>query len=210
MDGMGEAFPKVVVGLGNPGRQYAHTRHNAGFAVIDQLLGRLSAAAVRQVAAHQSQIWICPFAAGKVIHLVKPMTFMNRSGDAVSAVVADLQLEAAELLVVYDCLDLPLGRLRLRRNGGSGGHNGMNSIIAALQSSQMPRLRIGIGAAAADVVEHVLSQWQAHELPLVERVLATAADAVLASINTGVAAAMNTYNSWNGTTENDSAKETEH
>ena len=192
---MPETTPKLIVGLGNPGPEYAETRHNAGFLVVDRLLSKVGP---RVSCENRYNSRFCRGAyGGRVFHTACPTTFMNRSGEAVKRIVNVLQLQPAEILVVYDCLDLPLGRLRLRAAGSSGGHRGVESIIHALGSADFPRLRVGIGRAGEkEVVEHVLSAWTGQERPLVEAVLGTAADAVLYSLRRGITAAMNAFNGW--------------
>ncbi|MDT8390301.1 MAG: aminoacyl-tRNA hydrolase [Lentisphaeria bacterium] len=188
-------FPKLIVGLGNPGDTYTGTRHNAGFMVVDRVLSRMGGRVVRE---ERFNCVLCRAAyGGRRFFTAQPTTFMNRSGDAVSRIANVRELTPAEILVVYDCLDLPLGRLRLRAGGGSGGQKGVESIIHALGRSDFPRLRVGIGSTEKyNVVDHVLSAWTAEEQPLVERVLDAAADAVLFSLRRGVTAAMNAFNGW--------------
>lgn len=187
--------PRVIVGLGNPGSRYAGTRHNAGFQVIDRILARCEPAVrlVRQGECEVGQGRI----AGREVILAKPQTFMNASGPAVVSVIAACGAELGELLVVHDCLDLPVGRIRLRPAGGSGGQRGMESVIAALGTQAFARLRIGIGRVGeVDAVEHVLSGWSAAEQPLIEKTIEVAAEAALFAVEAGIAAAMNRYNGW--------------
>lgn len=192
---MPQILPQLIVGLGNPGAEYAETRHNAGFMVVDRLLSRLAPRVVRQ---ERCNSVLCRAAhGGRSFHTAQPTTFMNASGDAVARLANVLQVAPQGVLVIYDCLDLPLGRLRIRANGGSGGHRGVESIIHALGSCEFPRLRIGIGRAGErHVVEHVLSAWTSVERPLVEAVLDVATDAVLYSLRRGITAAMNAFNGW--------------
>jgi PTH1 family peptidyl-tRNA hydrolase len=192
---MTQLLPKLIVGLGNPGAEYTETRHNAGFMVIDRFLGKVGPRVVRETR-YNSELARVAYG-GRVFHTACPMTFMNRSGDAVRRISNVFELTPGEILVVYDCLDLPLGRLRIRQSGGSGGHKGVESIIHALGSSDFPRLRIGIGRAGEQqVVDHVLSAWTAEERPLIEDALDAAADAVLYSLRRGITATMNAFNGW--------------
>lgn len=186
--------PKLIVGLGNPGEQYADTRHNVGFAVVDALVSRLSR--VREQHTWASRLFTARFA-GRTIHLMKPLTYMNRSGEAVNRAVRALKLTPPEVLVVVDCLDLPFGRLRMRTGGGSGGHRGMESVVAQVGTNSFPRLRVGIGRSSSqDVVDFVLDPWSPDERAVIDTVTATAADAVLTAVRAGVERAMNAYNSW--------------
>ncbi len=183
----------MIVGLGNPGLEYADTRHNAGFMTVDRLVekARRTESEEHRYASF-FRVWRY---AGRDLLLVKPQTFMNRSGLAVAKFQRVFELRPDEILVVYDCLDLPLGRLRLRHSGSSGGHRGMESIIQALGDSAIPRLRVGIGRArAGGSVEHVLSGYAEDELPALDRVLDLAVAAVLCAIRRGIVAAMNQYN----------------
>ncbi len=192
---MSLVWPKLVVGLGNPGEKYARTQHNAGFLVVDRLVARLGPRVVRQV--QPDGVLFRAAHGGRLLHLLQPSTYMNCSGEPVGRLVRQLGLAPAEILVVGDCLDLPLGRLRLREGGGSGGHKGVESIVHVLGTSEFPRLRVGIGRPGeTTVVEYVLSAWMAAELPLVEEVLDASTDAVLYSYRRGVAAAMNAFNGW--------------
>ena len=181
---------RVIVGLGNPGRQYAHTRHNVGFDVLDilarrtkvRILGRQHRALVGRLGQ-----------AGAEVLLVKPQTFMNESGSAVSAILRKHKLGPESMLVVCDDLDLPLGRLRLRPSGSSGGHKGMNSIIQHVGSSDFPRLRIGIGRKG-DAIDHVLSRFNRKDREVMDAALQSAADALEMILDEGIEAAMNVYN----------------
>ncbi|RJX24747.1 MAG: aminoacyl-tRNA hydrolase [Dethiobacter sp.] len=188
----------LLVGLGNPGIKYALTRHNVGFWVIDELASR-SKARLRE-ASCQSYL-ARSFLAGEEVLLAKPLTFMNRSGLAVAALLKYFSLGRENLLVVYDDLDLPLGKIRLRPRGGSGGHKGMASIITLLQSEDFARLRLGIGRPAdlSDEADYVLSSFSpAEERVMLEMVL-TAADAVEVFLTQGLAEAMNRYNALRST-----------
>lgn len=181
---------RVIVGLGNPGREYSHTRHNVGFDVLDilakrrktRILGRQSRALVGRFDSH-----------GEEILLVKPQTFMNDSGAAVSAILRRHRVGPESMLVVYDDLDLPLGRLRIKPSGSSGGHKGMNSIIHHIGSGEFPRLRIGIGRKG-EAINHVLSRFNRKEREIIDPALQSAADALEMVLDEGIEAAMNVFN----------------
>jgi PTH1 family peptidyl-tRNA hydrolase len=180
---------RLVAGLGNPGPEYERTRHNIGFAVLDRI------AAEAGVRWQREAKWGAYWAKLGTALLLKPMTFMNRSGAPLNAVAQFYKIEPIEMLVVLDDLDLELGRLRLRLEGGTGGHNGLDSIITTLGTDQIPRLRIGIGAAPTEgAVDYVLGRFFEEEAPVVEKTIARAAEAVKWSIDKGLLSAMNTFN----------------
>ena len=179
---------RLVAGLGNPGREYDHTRHNVGFMVLDCLAQR------HGLSYSQSSNWACQWCRWQDALLVKPLTYMNRSGDSLSAVSRYYKIVVEEMLVVVDDVALPLGRLRLRRSGSDGGHNGLRSVIAHC-GEEFARVRIGVGGAnAGDLVEHVLSRFRREELEPMERAVARAADAVEHVRAYGITAAMNVFN----------------
>lgn len=185
---------KMVVGLGNPGPPYANTRHNVGFAVIERLAAKLNAPNPRRLhSALVSEIQV----GEQTLVLVQPMTFMNRSGQAVRPLLDAFGLTLDDLLVVYDDVALPLGTLRIRRKGSAGGHNGMKSVIGSLNSEEFARLRIGVGSPdEGDLADYVLSPFRLSERPLVDAAIEAAAEAVLLWVNSGVEAAMNRFNGW--------------
>ncbi|MBI5368268.1 MAG: aminoacyl-tRNA hydrolase [Planctomycetes bacterium] len=184
---------KIVVGLGNPGRKYEATRHNVGFRVVDCLARRHGAAVTRdQFLALMGEARI----GGERVCLLKPMTYMNLSGQAVRAALDWFKEVPEQVLVVSDDLALPLGKLRVRRGGSSGGQKGLASILQHLGTEAFPRVRIGIGAvpprmAAADFV---LTPFGASETAEMERAIGAAADAVECWVARGVEPAMNKYN----------------
>jgi PTH1 family peptidyl-tRNA hydrolase len=191
-----DTAPKVrlIAGLGNPGREYERTRHNVGFMVVDRLASNW------QLKWETSAKWGVWWTKGKLI-LVKPATYMNRSGHALSALAQFYQIPASEILVVLDDLALPLGRLRLRTAGSSGGHNGLESVLEHFATDAVPRLRIGIGAAPGeDAVDYVLGRFFEEETPLVEKTIARAAEAAEYTTDHGVLAAMNIFNKAEETT----------
>jgi len=180
---------RLVVGLGNPGAEYNRTRHNVGFNVVDLLASEWG------LAWQHSRSWHALWAKGEKAILVKPTSYMNCSGEPLSAVANFYKIAPAEVLVVLDDLALELGRLRLRTEGGTGGHNGLESIIMHLGTEAIPRLRIGIGAAPREgAVDYVLGRFFEEEIPVVEKTIEHAADAVKCAIDKGVLSAMNLFN----------------
>lgn len=184
---------KLIVGLGNPGRAYAQTRHNVGFDVVDELARRMG------VEFRRSWRFPAELAEGALegerVVLVKPRTFMNRSGEAAGPLMRKKGLNPADVIVVVDDVDLPPGRLRLRKAGSAGGHNGLKSLIAHLGSEQFPRVRVGIGRdAEGDTVEHVLGRFAPDEVPVMREAIGRAADAVAFALRAGWDRAMNEYN----------------
>jgi len=192
--GQPPAVENLIVGLGNPGEEYARTRHNAGFQCLGVLARRhrLSFRAKRA----RARIAVGEVAGNPVV-LARPYTFMNRSGTAVAGLLRWLGLPPARLLVVYDDLDLPAGTIRLRPRGGAAGHKGMTSILAALDTEAFPRLRLGIGRPAdpaLDPVDYVLLPFTTQEERAWAPVLERAADAVECYLQEGVVAAMDQFN----------------
>jgi PTH1 family peptidyl-tRNA hydrolase len=183
---------KMIVGLGNPGAEYADTRHNIGFKVIDALASMLSTdVKKRKFGARFGQTEF----EGKKLILLKPWTFMNRSGRAVATAVGFYKLPLQELLVVTDDMALEPGVIRMRPRGSAGGHNGLKSIIAALGSEDFCRLRCGIGGpGATGAYDYVLSNVPAGEQAIIDAAVDRARDAALCWIRSGVEAAMNEYN----------------
>jgi len=181
---------KAIVGLGNPGEKYRGTRHNIGFAVVDELARR---AQVEFAAAPVEALMVRWRERDAV--LVKPLTFMNLSGEAVSALLRYFKIEPVDLLVVLDEVQLPLGKLRARPNGSPGGHNGLKSIAQHL-GDDYARLRIGVGRGDArrDLADHVLTRFDRDEADEVERMTVRAADAADTFITSGIAAVMNGFN----------------
>lgn len=182
----------LIVGLGNPGREYQETRHNVGFRVVEILAERhgIDLKKHRHQAAYgEGRI------AGQAVLLARPLTFMNLSGLPVAALTRYHNLTPADLLVICDDVNLPLGRLRLRVKGTAGGHNGLKSIIGSLGTEAFPRLRIGVGAPdGRPMVDHVLGRFNRAEGEAIAVSLAEAADAVELYLRDGPEAAMNRYN----------------
>jgi len=190
---------KLIAGLGNPGREYARTPHNAGFMVADILAAR-NGAAWRRSMRFKAQV-ARAVVAGESVMIVKPLTFMNCSGDAVGPLLGYYAMAAADIVVVSDDADLPLGGIRVRRRGSSGGHNGLKSIAARLGTDDFARVRIGIGRDeyGGDLVTHVLRAMNADQIAALDAVCERAADAVETILSVGVDEAMNRYNARPGT-----------
>jgi PTH1 family peptidyl-tRNA hydrolase len=183
---------KAIVGLGNPGVKYRGTRHNIGFAVVDELARRWALAFEAAPADALIAKWR-PLDAGPVL-LAKPLTFMNASGEATGALARYFKIDLGDLLIVVDEVQLPLGKIRARARGSAGGHNGLKSIIAHL-GDDFSRLRVGVGRGQeGDLADHVLSRFEPGERADVERMIERAADAAATFITSGIAAVMNAYN----------------
>ena len=200
---------KLVVGLGNPGSEYAKTRHNMGFMLLEKFLSTHRPDRWEKVHTCNSYCFVGSFAGSKLI-LQMPQTYMNNSGTATAKLMRQEGIDVSELVVVYDDMDLEPGRLRIRQNGASGGHHGIDSIIAELGNrSNFTRLRLGIGRGK-DTVDHVLSGFSPDEQAAVEGSLETGCKALEMLLRCGVGKAMNSYNSWSYTApEEVNAEETE-
>ena len=186
---MDETSIRLIAGLGNPGSEYAATRHNIGFMVVDQLAAQFGSAW------EKSSKWEAISARCGAVLLVKPLSFMNRSGYALLAVAQFYKIEPQQSLIVLDDFALPLGRLRLRERGGSGGHNGLDSVIAQFGTEEIPRLRVGIGPAPFEgSVDYVLSRFFDEEKPIVRATIDRAVEALKCAIDNGLVSAMNTFN----------------
>ena len=181
---------RLLVGLGNPGREYEKTRHNVGFMILDRLASRAGAGFSLQ------KNWRAEIATQGRTVFCKPQSYMNLSGEPLAAVSRFYKIPANEILVVLDDVALPLGRLRLRPGGSSGGHNGLQSVID--QVGDVPRLRVGIGAANnasnGGMTGHVLGRFTAEEAPALEESLARAVEAIDFACGNGIEAAMNKFN----------------
>ncbi len=185
----------LIVGLGNPGAEYAGTRHNAGFMVVERLAGRwrakwaLDDKFMSRLAKVERD--------GRRLMLGQPQTYMNQSGEAVGKLTKYFRIPLERLLAVVDDADLPLGEIRLRRQGSSGGHRGLKSIEQHLGSREYARLRVGIGrapGAAREITDHVLGRFTAEESTLLKKVLDRAADQIECWIKDGIAKAMSQFN----------------
>jgi PTH1 family peptidyl-tRNA hydrolase len=183
---------KAIVGLGNPGAQYKGTRHNVGFEVVEQLASRVSVGFESAPAEALIAKWRRP---EDVVLLVKPLTFMNLSGQAVGELARYFKIDVADLFVIVDEVHLPLGKLRARARGSAGGHNGLKSVIAHL-GDEFSRLRLGVGRGGdqRNLADHVLSKFEKDEAGEVERMTARAADAAEMFIASGIGAVMNAFN----------------
>ena len=189
-------IPQLIVGLGNPGTKYAQTRHNVGFDLLDSIAKRW------QIGFSDRQQFKGIYGErvgsnNAKIRLLKPQTFMNLSGQSVRAATDWFKIPPESVLVIYDDLDLPLGKVRLRLSGSAGGHNGMKSIISHLGTQDFPRVRIGIGKSTGekDTISHVLGKFSAVETPIVSEVIYLVNDAIEMSLKQGVEKAMSLYNS---------------
>jgi PTH1 family peptidyl-tRNA hydrolase len=196
-----EGLVKLIVGLGNPGKEYASNRHNVGFRCINHLARRHSI--IMSIYRCQSQVGM-----GKIMGvecvLAKPRTFVNRSGLAVSQLMFRHKVEVGDLIVIYDDLDLPLGKMRIREGGSSGGHKGMKSIIGTIGSEDFCRIKVGIGRPIAEngtpisdedaVVNHVLSDFTTYEEQVIRPVVHKVAEAIESILTKGVTTAMNEFN----------------
>ena len=182
---------KAIIGLGNPGAKYRGTRHNVGFAVLDELSAR------RGVAFDSAPVdaLVARVRGDSPVLLAKPVTFMNLSGEAVGALLRYYKIEVGDLLVIVDEVQLPLGKLRARARGSAGGHNGLKSIVAHL-GEDFARLRIGVGRGdpRRDLADHVLARFDADEMAEIERATTRSADAAEMFVTSGIAAVMNAYN----------------
>jgi len=185
---------KLVVGLGNPGKEYAATRHNIGFMVVDRL-------AARHGVEFRKMFWFPAFRAtcriaGEDVRLLKPVTYMNRSGKAVWGAMKKWRVAPVDTVVVYDDVDLELGAVRIRAKGSGGSHNGMKSVLEWLQTKVFPRVRVGIGPKPerGEMIEFVLGEFGEEETLKLEKVVEHAADAVESIFSAGTERAMNTFN----------------
>ena len=187
------AAPKLIVGLGNPGKEYEHTRHNIGFEVIDRLAGLHHIPVTRRdYRAYTGDGRVGPTR----VYLLKPQTFMNLSGESVALFLRQKPLETADILVVADDIALPVGRIRLRPGGSAGGHNGLKSIIAHLHTQDFPRLKVGVGAPRDPSVQidFVLGRFPKAEREAVDEVVERSVVAIEMWLSHGVEAAMNKFN----------------
>ena len=188
---------KVIAGLGNPGAHYANTPHSIGFEVVNAIAQEIGAE-WRASASFKGELATGVFAGQKVL-LLKPMTYMNLSGDSVAPVVRYHNATPTDLLVVSDDIDLPVGRLRIRVGGSAGGHNGLKSIIERVGTPAFTRLRVGVGRDAHDrseVIGHVLGKFDPASRAVMDQVVPAAVKAAAAIISTTPQAAMNAWNGW--------------
>jgi PTH1 family peptidyl-tRNA hydrolase len=194
---------KLIVGLGNPGKSYARSRHNVGFRCLNYFARRHSVRLDRRQC--RARVGVAQVSSQRVL-LARPGTFVNLSGQSVACLVNKHHVHLGDLLVVYDDLDLPLGKIRLRQSGSSGGHRGMNSIISALGCGDFPRVRVGIGRPSVekqsisedDVVNYVLSDFSPQEQTVIGPAIARTAEAIECFLTEGIEAAMNEFNQRSG------------
>ena len=191
----------VIAGLGNPGAEYANTPHSIGFEVADAVV-RSMGASWKSSPAYKGDL-ASGMLGGKKVMVVKPMTFMNLSGDSVAPVVKYHNSKPCELIVVSDDIDLPVGKIRIRLGGSAGGHNGLRSVIERLGTQDFVRVRLGVGRDPADrsaVVSHVLGKFDARLRATVDAVVEKAVEAVECLVENGLQIAMNRYNGWSAET----------
>ena len=183
---------KLIVGLGNPGAEYERTRHNVGWMVVDAFARKFRIDVTRhEKSAHTGTGRV----AGGAVMVARPLTYMNLSGDAVRLLVNAYLDSPDDLMVVYDDIDLPLGRLRIRPSGSSGTHNGMRSIVEVLGTERFPRLRVGIGQSDdGPLRDYVLDEFTSEEQPVVDRAIARAVDALVLFARGDLRRAMNEFN----------------
>lgn len=190
---------KLIVGLGNPGRVYARNRHNVGFRCLNHYARLHSIRFDRKQC--RARVGTGEVGGERVL-LARPMTFVNLSGTTVTRLVRKHDIHLSDLLIVYDDLDLPIGKIRLRQSGGSGGHRGMNSLISALGSDDFPRIRVGIGRPQMErqsvgedaIINHVLGGFSPQEEKLIEPAVVTVSEVIDCFLTQGIEAAMNKFN----------------
>ena len=183
----------MIAGLGNPGAEYAQTKHNVGFMLVDALADRLNAPAWKEdFFSAVTEVRI----GGEKVFLVKPLTYMNNSGEAVGSILSYYKMTADDLTVVHDDMDIPAGTVRIRKKGSSGGHNGIKSIIAHVGGENFARVRIGVGRPPAGwtVINHVLAPFLAEDAPKIREAIGYLLPAVECIVTDGVDLAMNRYN----------------
>ena len=184
---------KIIAGLGNPGAEYAHTKHNVGFMLVDALAEWLNAPAWKEdffSSVTETRI------GGEKVFLVKPLTYMNNSGEAIGPMLSYYKMETDDLTVVHDDMDIPAGMVRIRKKGSSGGHNGIKSVIAHVGGEDFARVRIGIGRPPAGwtVINHVLAPFSSEDVPKIREAINYLLPAVECIVTDGVDLAMNRYN----------------
>ena len=183
----------LIAGLGNPGSEYRETRHNVGFMVLDRLAQRLPKKNFEEIHGCSSH-YLKGTYAGRALFLQKPETYMNLSGEAVAPLMRKEDIGTDGLLVIYDDMDLEVGKLRIRGRGSCGGHNGIRSIIETTGTENFARIRVGIGHRTGNGADYVLSPFEEDEKPVIDKVLEAAADAVILILRRGLSQAMNEYN----------------
>jgi peptidyl-tRNA hydrolase, PTH1 family len=187
-----EALTKIIVGLGNPGDRYTRTRHNIGFMVLEALAKEAAASWSNYIFSCVCRVEI----EGAQVLLAEPLTYMNNSGRAVNAILSNLKRSSEDLLVIYDDLNLPLGRIRIREKGSAGGHHGLESILTTLNTEEILRMRLGIGEErmTEDKAEFVLSDFPPEEQTVLDEMIHTAGKAVKSIVRDGVSKTMAIFN----------------
>lgn len=185
---------KLVVGLGNPGPAYRNTRHNVGFRVVDRIAERFGADKAREK--YKGFVTEIQCAGNRVL-LLKPLTYMNRSGESVALAARNRVNGPEDILVIYDDVELPLGRVRIRKQGSPGTHNGMKSVLERLGTQQTPRLRLGVAGERpwGDLAAYVLGKFEPGEREVVDEMVDAAAEAAIRCLEEGIETAMNEFNS---------------
>ncbi|MFH5836133.1 aminoacyl-tRNA hydrolase [Proteiniclasticum sp. C24MP] len=181
----------LIAGLGNPGKDYEHTRHNAGFMVMDRLAEKLGIQFDRNK--FKGKVAEGRIGSEKVV-LLKPQTFMNLSGESIREAADFYKLAPEEVLVVFDDVSLEVGKIRIRKKGSAGGHNGIKSTILHLATENFPRVKVGVGAPKHDMVKHVLGKFSQEEAEKMEKTLSASRDAVIAILENGIDSAISEYN----------------
>ena len=194
---------KIIVGLGNPGIQYANTPHSVGFEAVDAIAAEIGA--TWEEKRQFKCLWAKGTFAGLSVILVKPQTYMNLSGESVAPLVKYSNATAADLLVIQDDIDLPVGRMRVRKNGSCGGHNGIRNIIERLGTPEFARLKLGVGKDRSNVIGHVLGKFDPTTRRTMDRVIAEAVKAAASILKDGPDRAMNVCNGWRATDDNQGA-----
>ncbi|MEG2337513.1 MAG: aminoacyl-tRNA hydrolase [Clostridium sp.] len=185
----------LVVGLGNPGREYEGTRHNAGFEVIDCLSRKFGFNMDRERFKGNFGEYIID---GQKTIFLKPLTYMNLSGEALIEAASFYKIDPENIIVIYDDMAIDLGKIRIRPSGTDGGHNGMKNILLHLQTKDFPRIRVGIGKAQRGIVDYVLGKYSDEERKIMDKSVEVSADAVVDMIKGSISNAMNKYNTFNG------------
>lgn len=189
----------LIVGLGNPGKEYEDTRHNIGFKVVDNIAKEYNIEINRQ---KFKGTYGEGFINGKKVMLLKPTTYMNLSGESVREVINFYNLENHEILIIYDDISLDVGKLRIREKGSAGGHNGIKSIIAHLGSDVFPRIKVGVGQPNSDLIRHVLGRFEKEEMTILDESIEAATKAAAEIIKDDVKTAMNQFNGFKASTIN--------
>ncbi|MDD2390842.1 MAG: aminoacyl-tRNA hydrolase [Desulfobacterales bacterium] len=183
----------LIAGLGNPGEQYINTRHNAGFMILEHLSGIFSISMNRH---RYESLYGHGFAADRKVVFVKPMSFMNNSGQPILCIARRYKIPCPDIIIIHDDIDLPIGTIKIKVKGGHGGHNGLKSIAEALQCDRFVRVRIGIGRGAPgrNVTDHVLGNFDSEEMTVMDQIIPTACNAIRMILNKGINEAMNKFN----------------